>query len=200
MKAYLPLIGAVILLSPIAVAVAQTPSALSWPVPPIGETCTYRVTTRPTGVVYTRTSTFSDAGRYCFDTVSPKGGETVCVNADGNVIEMANTLSSPHSGFFAWPLTVGKEWEYAFLTIGKSGGQSHFTKRVKVVSYEKVSAGGQLYDAFKIEAIGRRMDGGNAWSETAFYAPSVGKTVKYESSDFDSSEFLGCAAGKGASR
>jgi hypothetical protein len=159
------------------------------------------VTTRSTGVVYTRTSTFKGerGGKYCWEVTNPKSGDAVlCANGEGNVVEAQNTIRTPHSGLFAWPMTVGKEWEYAFSGATKSGQPTgNFTKHVKVVSYEKVVAGGQTYDAFKIEAAGRNMSGGYPWSETAWYAPSIGKTVKYESTDFDGYELIGCSGARG---
>lgn len=186
---HLMLVAATLLL-PVASAAAQAP-ATSWPVPPVGETCTSRATARSTGLDYTRTSTFKGnvGGRYCFDVRAPSGTSITCVNTEGNVVESGGQVRIPHSGLFSWPLTVGKEWEYPFT---RPDGAA-FTKRVKVVSYENVVAGGQTHAAFKLEASGRNMNGGYAWSETAYYAPAIGKTVKYESSDFDKSELLGCA-------
>lgn len=193
-----PLLAAVFVLAPIWASVAQAPTVTGWKPPPVGETCTQRVTTRSTGVVYTRSGTYrgESGGRYCWDTIDPRGGNNpVCVNGDGNVMESGNTIRTPHSGLFAWPMTVGKEWEYSFSGGTKDGKPTgNFTKHVKVVSYEKIVAGGRTYDAFKIEATGRNMNGGYTWSETAWYASSIRKTVKYESSDFDAFELMGCTA------
>jgi hypothetical protein len=134
-------------------------------------------------------------GKYCFQRQSTRNGTQIaCVNADGNTVELNGYTRSPHSGLFSWPLTVGKEWEFSFTSTAKTtGGTTSWTKHVRVVSYGPVVAGGQSYMAFRIEAENHNLSGGYASHETLYYAPSIGKSVKYDGGrDFDSFELLSC--------
>ena len=175
---------------------AQAPSAASWPVPPVGQVCTAQAADMG-GVPSPVTSTFSGLveGKYCFQTQSQKNGvRRTCLNSEGNPVELNGYARTPHSGFFSWPLTVGKEWEFTYSATGTSGGTFTWLKHVKVVGYENVVAGGQQYAAFKIEATNRNQAGGYTVAETAYYAPSIGKIVKYDGGrDFGTVELVSCS-------
>src|SRR5665213_2969992 len=141
---------------------AQAQNATSWLVPPAGQVCTSRASPS-NGVDYTSTSTFTGLvdGNYCFQIQNQRSGTTrTCVNGDGNPVEINGWKRTPHSGFYSWPLTVGKEWEFTYLATSSSGATSSWIKHVKIVSYEKILAGGQQYNAFKIEATNTKTAGG----------------------------------------
>lgn len=173
---------------------ADRPQSFSAP----GTVCTSRVIARSTGLEFIRTTTSLGIvdGKQCSqiaDANNPTPRRT-CVNSDRNPIEVDNTIRSPHSGFYSWPLTVGKEYQHSYTSTPIAGGTPrHFTKDIKVAAYERVTAGGNSYDAFRIESRNRDMQGGWGSNETLWYAPSVSRIVKYEGSHFDKVEFLNCS-------
>jgi hypothetical protein len=179
-------------------AEAQGPTADRWLVPPMAQRCAYRVTPSDTRNPYESISTFlgNVAGNYCFKSENRRGTSKSCVNADGNIVELNGFRRTPHSGFFSWPLTVGKAWDFQYVAtplVGAPGANPiTWTKHVAIVAFEKVASGGTTYDAYKIEGTYHRLDAAGYDKETAFYAPSIGKVVKYDNSTGSSFEFMGC--------
>ena len=191
-------IGATILSFGLAqVALAQSADRPQ-PYPP-GTACTYQMTAYSTGLPYTRTFTILDvgnaAGVRCMQVTSsntPAPGR-LCVNADNNPVEINNQVRTPHSGFYSWPLVVGKEWQHNYVSTPVGGGPStHFIKHIRVTAYERVTAGGNSYDAFRIDSRNQNQQGGGVSTETVWYAPSTGRQVKYEGSHFDKMELMSC--------
>jgi hypothetical protein len=183
-----------------ALAPAATAQSADRPMPSApGTICTYNAVAYSTALPYTRTFTTLDAGNAagvrCIQIVNGNNPtpSRVCVNADGNPVEFNNTVRSPHSGFYSWPLVVGKEWQHSYIETPLAGGaSSHHIKHLRVIAYERVIAGGNSYDAFRIESRNQNQQGGRTSTETTWYAPSMGRSVKYEGSNVDKMELLSC--------
>ncbi len=86
-----------------------------------------------------------------------------------------------------FPLAVGRSWSFEYDYAGKNPVSVKQTARV--VGYETVSTPAGRFDALRIEHEGRyeATDGRYRWqgriSETYWYAPSVGRSVRHDYRD-----------------
>lgn len=94
--------------------------------------------------------------------------------------------ASPHNGFFAWPLQVGKlwAWTYAFQDYQRGRRAPRVRTAWQVESFEDVTVPAGTFKAFKLS--GRS----NAASWTLWYAPELRLIVK-EMTERTAGNFLG---------
>lgn len=105
-------------------------------------------------------------------------------NAGGNRLILSRHASvmygSADRGTLRFPLSVGKTWTHHYQHQGAAR-----TVRVRVVAYEKVTVGGEAYDAYKLVAENQRYNRPLPAHETYWYAPAFGYVVKYQSREFE---------------
>lgn len=103
------------------------------------------------------------------------------VRTKGRGDDIENT---PHSGFLAFPLHVGKTWEHSF-THAMIGSNQVYQRvlRARVAAYERVSVPAGTFWAYRIETEVTTV-GYSPASETYWYSPEVGFHIKYQSREF----------------
>jgi len=178
-----------------AIAQGQAPVINAPRTPNPGDTRTVSCS----GQAIVGTYTANEGGLRC-SVLKAQSGQpigTQCVTPEGNTVRrntagIGSTAAgafNPHSGIYSFPLFVGKEWTHSYTFTNQASGRAiMMEKRAKVVSYERVLAGGRSFEAFKVdEQI--FPGGGRPFTETHYYAPDVGE-VKMESTIGDHCELL----------
>lgn len=105
-----------------------------------------------------------------------------------NILESSIATSSGEPKQFAFPLEVGKKWDYKFAYVSKVTARKFRDQLdANVVAYEKVKVAAGEFDAFKIEYKGYRNNdtsgGGVRLKMTTWYAPAARCAVKIEFDD-----------------
>jgi hypothetical protein len=78
---------------------------------------------------------------------------------------------------FSWPLHVGKKWTQRTTRSGAEFFARTEEWTFEVVKYEKVKTAAGEFDAFRIRA--KRTDSGDPMDKEYWYAPAVGRIIKY---------------------
>jgi hypothetical protein len=105
---------------------------------------------------------------------------------DMHAIETAFWARTPPAQFYAWPLAVGKKWDFKYAQANKTGNlaKSRWEYSAEVVAQEKVKVAAGEFDTFKITYKGFWTSATSAASgravQTVWYAPAARAAVKVE--------------------
>jgi hypothetical protein len=104
-----------------------------------------------------------------------------------NLIDNGVYQWKPSTGFFHFPLTIGKEWSQQYEAVAISNeSKTRHNVSAKVVAFEKIKVPAGEFDAFKIEYTIRSIstsdaDRADSYTKTVrWYSPSVKQVVKQE--------------------
>ena len=149
----------------------------------VGDTWTIKEDTIRTTLTVTAVD---DGGDFTCRMVDSTGdSDTVRYNAALGVLESvddasgkANTVRRPPAVRLDFPLFVGKQWSDAYTNVGSDGGTYSYRNSYEVKGYETVTTAAGEFAAFRIQRVNYNVSAGSKWSETYWYAPIVGWTVK----------------------
>lgn len=106
---------------------------------------------------------------------------------DLNVVESSIGILTGDVRYLAFPLEVGKKWDFKFGRANKqTGASARWQVEAVVTAYEKVNVRAGEFDAFRIDYKGfwNSTSGRNGRSiETVWYAPATRSVVKSEYDD-----------------
>lgn len=180
----------------LASASASAQTQVDRPLKKVGDTCSYKVIDDWNGAVrseYSMTvSSVSDDG-YGFVKKAKSGAvENLKITRDLNPLTWGDATYTPDTGYFAFPLYVGKTWEVKASYTRPNGVRASYVLAAVVAGEEKV---GELL-TLKITYEGRynsTMSDGRSGSgmmrAVRWYAPSIGCTAKatYEDTNWSGS-------------
>jgi hypothetical protein len=112
-----------------------------------------------------------------------ENGSAFVMTTDLNNVESALRKDSDQR-LLSFPLQVGKKWSFSdeYTDYSRDGIVGKMDVDAEVVGYEKVRVPAGEFDAFKLQADGKRIEGGNTTgiSWTYWYAPAARAVVKWE--------------------
>jgi len=177
-----------------APSTAAIPAARAMILPKVGDTWTYKVTTRDYGQVSERRST-STVGAVT-DSEIHFGRDRIGVryNHDWNLLynrgnDGLERTYTPYVPLFAFPLEPGKSWQARYKMSRSDGRIYDFDMSVTTVGWESVTVPAGTFKAIKLSSINwyRRTDpggsGGGRVVVNRWYAPEVKRFVKSETLD-----------------
>ena len=104
-----------------------------------------------------------------------EGGNVVVRDLHG-----ARTEYEPDSGFYAFPLAVGKTWR-ATYTVRQGQDEHEQWEERQVAAYEEVTVPAGTFMAFRVDMTAASYDGPEV---SYWYAPAVGYVVKFVVVDY----------------
>lgn len=164
------------------------------PVRTVGDSCSYKVIDDWKGTVKTRyTATVSGITSSGIQvTVTTASGKTEHLGAtlDGNLRSWNGTTFSPDSGFYAFPMYVGKSWKVHAKFARPSGYHGSYDLTATVVGTQEIKVAGTEFSTLEIRYIGsyeatnaEGYHGGNTEKMTRWYIPTLGCTAKTDYQD-----------------
>lgn len=158
------------------------------PVVKVGDSWRWARSDRRTGIKeYENTRTIKSVAADRIEATESDGDAVY--TADMSAIETGSWARTPPAQFAAWPLAVGKKWDFKYLQSNKTGNRwkTRWEYSAEVVAQEKVKVPAGEFDAFKLvhrgywtnETTGRN---GRA-AITSWYAPAARASVKIEYED-----------------
>jgi hypothetical protein len=105
---------------------------------------------------------------------------------DMHAVETALWSRTPPPPFYAWPLAVGKKWDFKYAQANKTGNlaKSRWEYSAEVVGQERVKVAAGEFDTFKITYKGYWNSATSSASgravQTIWYAPAARAGVKCE--------------------
>lgn len=175
------LLGAIIWACGSAGAAAQTQPAplLMPPKRAPGDVFTYNWA----GDVETWTYAGKSNGLDCFAVKTALAQGTECHDGDDNLVSR-DGWRPPGLGInihLSFPLYVGKEWEYTYVTRPANEGgfvghrlNGNHTQKLKVTALEQVATAAGTFDCYKIEGIDQNWGSVDVDNLLLYYSPRLG--------------------------